>query len=71
MNHVPTPAGDLRWKKSSHSMSGNCVELAHAADDLVAVRDSKNPDAGILLFTRSEVDAFVRGVLDGEFDGFR
>jgi uncharacterized protein DUF397 len=66
-----SPDGDLQWKKSSFSAAGNCVEFASAPDDLIAVRDSKHPDAGFLLFTRPEVDAFVRGVVAGEFDDFR
>lgn len=61
----------LKWKKSSYSSSGACFEFARTPDDLIAVRDSKRPDAGFLLFTRPEVDAFIRGVLDGEFDDFR
>jgi hypothetical protein len=66
-----SPASKLKWKKSSYSSSGACVEFAHTNDDLIAVRDSKRPEAGFLLFTRREVDAFVRGVLAGEFDDFR
>jgi hypothetical protein len=42
------PALDLSravWRKSSRSngAGGNCVEVA-AADRIIAVRDSKNPD---------------------------
>lgn len=36
----------LRWRKSSRSgEETNCVEVAHT---LAAVRDSKNPDGGVL-----------------------
>jgi len=34
----------------------------------IAVRDSKNPSAGFLVFTPDEWDAFVDGTKDGEFD---
>lgn len=34
----------------------------------VAVRDTKNPDGGTLIFTRAEWDAFIGGAKDGEFD---
>jgi Domain of unknown function (DUF397) len=57
-----------QWRKSSISGSGdNCVEVAFVADG-IAVRDSKNPDGPALLYTRSEWDAFIGGIKDGEFD---
>jgi len=56
------------WRKSSHSGSNGCVEVAHGGDQ-VAVRDSKDPSGPMLLFTRLEWRAFLAGVRDGEFDG--
>lgn len=57
------------WFKSSLSAhNGNCVEVAGLADDIIRVRDSKNPRGGILNFTQAEWDAFVGGVRNGEFD---
>lgn len=57
------------WIKSSLSTyNGNCVEVAGLADDIVRVRDSKNPRGGILNFTTAEWDAFIGGVRNGEFD---
>ncbi|MBF6167859.1 DUF397 domain-containing protein [Streptomyces gardneri] len=57
------------WRKSSFSNpSGNCVEVAEAANGQVAVRNSRDPEGGILLYTRPEIDAFVRGAKAGEFD---
>ncbi|MEV7968483.1 DUF397 domain-containing protein [Sphaerisporangium sp. NPDC088356] len=66
------------WRKSSYTGSngGNCVEVAELAgvtdspDDteLIAVRDSKNPDGPKLFFTSAEWDAFVNGVKANEFD---
>lgn len=55
------------WHKSTYSNQNDCVELAPTVDG-VAVRDSKNPSAGTLLFTRAEMDAFLKGAKDGEFD---
>ena len=57
------------WQKSNRSgpYSDDCVEVAFV-DDAVAVRDSKNQDGPVLLFTHSEWDAFVAGAKDGEFD---
>ncbi|MEU4320810.1 DUF397 domain-containing protein [Nocardia fluminea] len=44
------------------------VEVAMLADGYVALRDSKNPDGPVLIFTPSEWTAFTAGVHDGEFD---
>ncbi|MFE0590459.1 DUF397 domain-containing protein [Micromonospora echinospora] len=50
-----------RWRKSSHSGDeGACVEMAVVPDTIavrdstgtVAVRDSKDPDGPVLLFSR-------------------
>lgn len=43
------------------------MEVAFVGDG-VAVRDSKQPDGQVLLFTQAEWDAFVGGAKDGEFD---
>jgi hypothetical protein len=57
------------WIKSSlSSYNGNCVEVAGLADNIIRVRDSKNPRGGMLSFTIAEWDAFVGGVRSGEFD---
>jgi hypothetical protein len=47
---------------------GHCVEVAGLTDDIVRVRDSKNPRGAVLSFTPAEWDAFVGGVHLGEFD---
>ncbi|MEU4233751.1 DUF397 domain-containing protein [Nonomuraea sp. NPDC026600] len=57
------------WRKSTRSGGGNnCVEVARNLPGIVAVRDSKNPDAPALVFTPSEWAAFIEGTKDGEFD---
>ncbi|HZD37102.1 MAG TPA: DUF397 domain-containing protein [Actinomycetes bacterium] len=53
------------WRKSSYSGSNGCVEVAFV-DGNVAVRDSKNRQGPVLVFTPVEWDAFVTGVRDGE-----
>lgn len=58
------------WCKSSYSGSngGNCVEVARNLPGIVAVRDSKDPDGGALVFTPDEWRAFIAGAQAGEFD---
>ncbi len=60
------------WRKSSFSNGGgNCVEVAALDDGGVAVRHSKAPDAGTLVFTRAEMAAWIDGCKAGEFDDLR
>ncbi|MEV6769495.1 DUF397 domain-containing protein [Nocardia sp. NPDC051030] len=59
-----------RWFKSSFSeTSGQCVEVAFLEGGSVGVRDSKNPQGAVLVFTAGEWDVFTVGVLGGEFGG--
>lgn len=60
----------LRWRKSSFSAVAECVEVAELDDGRIGVRNSNDPDAGMVAFTRGEIDAFVKGVKAGEFDDF-
>jgi Domain of unknown function (DUF397) len=66
------PAGELagaRWRKSARSSAqGNCVELAQLPDAGVAVRNSRDPGGPALVFTDAELEAFLGGVKDGDFD---
>jgi hypothetical protein len=50
------------WCKSSHSGTGNCVEVARNLPNVVAVRDSKNPDGGALVLTPGQWRVLVDGV---------
>jgi len=65
-------AGDLpgaRWRKSGRSSAqGNCVELARLSGSEVAMRNSRHPQGPALIFTGAELDAFLGGVKDGDFD---
>ncbi|MGV9402602.1 DUF397 domain-containing protein [Streptomyces sp. NPDC003667] len=52
------------WRKSSYSGSGDgnaCVEIADSPT-LIAVRDSKDPAAGTLVFPPAAFVAFVEGL---------
>jgi len=67
--HVQVKYLKVIWRKSSVSNpSGNCVELAELADGTVAVRNSREPQGPVLIYTRAEIAAFIEGVHRGEFD---
>jgi hypothetical protein len=55
----------LKWKKSTKSAATNCVEVARV-DNTFHVRNSNQPDAGVISFTQGEWDAFTAGVRAGE-----
>jgi Domain of unknown function (DUF397) len=59
---------ELPWRKSSFSGPNGCVEAAPVRGGLIAVRDSKNPQGGHLLYNALEWQAFLAGVRHGEFD---
>ncbi len=57
------------WIKSTASIGeGNCVEVAGLEGGAVAVRNSRFPEGPALVYTLSEVAAFLMGVKAGEFD---
>jgi Domain of unknown function (DUF397) len=66
------PAGQLQnviWQKSGRSgPNGNCVECAALPDGGVAVRNSRDPQGPALVYTKAEIEAFIQGVRDGDFD---
>ncbi|MEU3333598.1 DUF397 domain-containing protein [Streptomyces sp. NPDC002144] len=61
MRTNPNPTGAI-WRKSSYSgdTGGDCVEVA-ALTPHIAVRDSKNPSAGVLTLSPAAFSAFVHG----------
>jgi Domain of unknown function (DUF397) len=69
-NGMPTSqiACAVWWKSRRSNPSGNCVEMARLPDGAVAMRNSRFPDGPALIYTRAEIDAFIRGVKDGDFD---
>lgn len=60
----------LDWQKSGRSNpSGNCVELARLPGGTgIALRNSRHPDGPALIYTRAEIEAFILGARDGDFD---
>jgi hypothetical protein len=58
---IPVNVSNLVWRKSSHSGNGgngNCVEVAFT-ESVVAIRDSKNADAGMLTLPQSAWISFL------------
>jgi len=55
-----------KWKKSSASTDGECVEVRRTISG-IQVRDSKDPTGAVLNFTDAEWRAFLDGVALGEF----
>ena len=58
---------DNTWRKSSRSQFNACVEVRFVGES-VPLRNSRDPDGPVLVFTAREWDAFVAGVKLGEFD---
>ncbi|MCM1971645.1 MULTISPECIES: DUF397 domain-containing protein [unclassified Streptomyces] len=58
--------GSVSWRKSSHSGSsgGECVEVADLTPH-IAIRDSKNPDHGVVTLSPEAYSAFVNAVVAG------
>ncbi|WP_069163285.1 DUF397 domain-containing protein [Nocardia altamirensis] len=51
---------NARWFKSTRcTAKRECVQVAHLAEGMVGVRDSKNPTGPALVFTPAEWDAFL------------
>jgi hypothetical protein len=56
------------WRKSSYSGGGNnCVEVAQTTD-ACAVRDSKNPGGGHLVFGADAWETFLTDIKRGTYD---
>ncbi|WP_320783779.1 DUF397 domain-containing protein [Streptomyces sp. CRN 30] len=68
-NGIRASSLSARWTKSRYSNAeGNCVEVAPLADGSVAVRNSRHPDGPALVYTPTEMAAFLAGAKDGDFD---
>jgi hypothetical protein len=60
----------LNWRKASYSTTngGGCVEVATDLPELVAVRDSKDPDGPVLVFTPADWQDFIADLKAGRHD---
>jgi Domain of unknown function (DUF397) len=61
---------DMTWRKSSYSgtQGGNCIEVAGAAADGVAVRDSQDREGPELAFGPGQWRRFAAGMKAGRPD---
>ncbi len=57
----------IEWRKSSLSTTNGCVEVAFV-EGQVGVRDSKDRQGPMLMFTAHEWEAFLAGASEGQFD---
>lgn len=59
-----------QWRKASRSTGANtgCVEIAANLPGVTAVRDSKRPEAGVHVVSRSVFSAFLADVKAGRYD---
>lgn len=62
------PLPPAQWRKSTHSTAtgNNCLEVGRIARDMVALRDSKNPQGPILTFSDSAWREFLNGIKSGD-----
>lgn len=56
------------WKKSSRCDSVTCVEVNFVNQELVIVRDSKNPNGNILTIVPNVWMDFIASLKDGELN---
>lgn len=54
------------WRKARRCDSGTCVEV-RVTDNVVGMRDSKDPHGPVLWLTRTEWEDFVAGIEAGDF----
>lgn len=68
-NGVPAESIEATWVKSRKSTAnGQCVELAALPEGRIAMRNSTDPGGPALVFEAAEIDAFLDGAKQGEFD---
>jgi len=70
--HNGMPASGLQeldWQASRHGDSRAArVEMAVLPGGSVAMRNSRHPGGPALIYTFAEIEAFIAGAKDGDFD---
>ncbi|MEU5385521.1 DUF397 domain-containing protein [Kitasatospora cineracea] len=57
------------WQKAQASQgNGACLEVRKLGDGQVALRNSRFPSGPALVLTAREIEAFLSGAKNGEFD---
>ncbi|KAA1023159.1 DUF397 domain-containing protein [Pseudonocardia sp. EV170527-09] len=61
--------GPVTWRRPAGGADeGQNVEFAVLDDGQVAVRNARDPEGPVLVYTPAEISAFVDGAKKGEFD---
>jgi Domain of unknown function (DUF397) len=63
---ILTQTAELVGKPSTYSGMNGCLEVAFINGQVV-IRDSKDKQGPVLLFTSAEWENFLRGAVEGEF----
>lgn len=64
----PPTMEEFSWRTALACNGGQCVRVASAGDQIV-IGDSKNPRGPVLTYSRDEWNAFVHGIIQGDFNG--
>ena len=60
---------DADWQASRHGdPQAAQAEMAALPGGTIAMRNSRSPGAPALIYTRAEIEAFIAGAKDGDFD---
>jgi hypothetical protein len=69
-NGMPaTGLHDAEWQAGRHgNPDGAHIEMAMLRGGAVAMRNSRHPGGPVLIYTQAEIEAFIAGAKDGDFD---
>jgi len=66
------PASSLTgaaWEAGRHGdLQASCAQLAELPGGSIAMRGSRDPEGPALIYTYAELEAFIAGAKDGDFD---